>query len=418
MKSKEKIVYVYENFSSKEPLLLGHLYFDCQRGQEITSFEFNEEWLATKGKIFELDPELLAFRGRQYPTGKETFGLFADASPDRWGRMLMNKRERLLADREGRKPHKLHSIDYMLGVDDETRLGALRFKLKKDGTFVNNDKNTPIPPWTSLRTLEEMSRNIENDEIIKCEAWIEQLIKPGSSLGGARPKTTTIDTNGELWIAKFPSKNDEINSGAWEMVAHELAVKCGLAVPKARLEKFSGAGSTFLVKRFDREQDRRIHIASAMTMLGRTDGDSAAEGISYLDIVDFIKGFGSETKKDLHELWKRIVFSMSITNTDDHLRNHAFILTKTGWKLSPMFDINPVPYGKELSLNVDKDDNAISLDLAISVSPLFGIPADEARCIADKMLDTIHSSWEELAKKCNIPAAQIREMAPAFKLCE
>lgn len=153
-------------------------------------------------------------------------------------------------------------------------------------------------------------------------------------------------------------------------------------------------------------------------MLGRTDGDSATEGISYLDIVDFIKGYGSDTKRDLHELWKRIVFSMAISNTDDHLRNHAFILAKTGWKLSPMFDVNPVPYGRELSLNVDKDSNAINADLAISVSPLFGIPADEARCIANEMLDIIHNRWEDLARKYEIPAAQIREMAPAFKLSE
>ena len=301
---------------------MGMLYVNVIKGGETYSFEYNDQWLKKTGLMLMLDPELMPYSGRQYPVGKKIFGLFSDASPDRWGRVLMNKRERILAEREGRKPSKLHDSDYLLGVYDETRMGGIRFKKDPDGPFLSDDKETAAPPWTALRTLEEASRNFEKDE-----TGLNQLIRPGSSLGGARPKATVADTGDQLWIAKFPSKNDENDTGAWEMVVHELAVLCDLNVPEARLEKFSSLGSTFLVKRFDRMGRRRVHFASAMTLLGKTDGASAADGTSYLDIAAFIKAYGAQPKKDLEELWKRIVFNMAVTNTDDHMRNHAFILS-------------------------------------------------------------------------------------------
>ena len=244
-----------------------------------------------------------------------------------------------------------------------------------------------------------------------------QLIKPGSSLGGARPKATVVDTKEQLWIAKFPSKNDEYDTGAWEKVVHDLAKMCELNVPESKLEKFSKLGSTFLVKRFDRNGKRRIHFASAMTLLGKIDGASAADGTSYLDIAGFIKSYGANPKEDLLELWKRIVFNMAVTNTDDHLRNHAFLLTKNGWKLSPLYDVNPVPYGDELSLLVDDEDNSISVKLAIRTAPRFGVTEMDGEKIVVKMLSIIRNNWEQLAKKYGLSRGQIEVMRPAFYEC-
>ena len=414
----QKMIYVYDDFSCSEPLLMGTLYVNVIKGVESYSFEYNNEWLKKTGLMMTLDPELLPYSGRQYPSGKKIFGLFADASPDRWGRVLMNKRERILAEKEGRKPSKLHDSDYLLGVYDETRMGGIRFKLNPDGPFLSDDKETAAPPWAALRTLEEASRHFESDETGVSEKWLKQLIKPGSSLGGARPKATVVDTQGQLWIAKFPSRNDENDTGAWEMVAHDLAVLCGLNVPEAKLEKFSSLGSTFLVKRFDRIGKKRVHFASAMTLLGKTDGASAADGSSYLDIAAFIKSYGAKPKSDLMELWKRIVFNMAITNTDDHMRNHALILSGKGWRLSPLYDVNPVPYGDELSLNVDEEDNRISIDLAVQTAKRFGVEESDAESYAKDILGIIRDNWESLASGYGLSRRQIEEMRPAFSACE
>lgn len=417
MAASQKIIYVYDDFSFDTPMLLGRLYVGVIKGGENFSFEYDSDWLKRTVLPVDIDPELPAFAGRQYPNGKNIFGLFADASPDRWGRVLMNKRERILAEKEGRKPRKLHDSDYLLGVYDETRMGGIRLKDDTEGPFLSNDRETAAPPWATLRTLEEASRNFENDETGLSEKWLNQLIKPGSSLGGARPKATVVDPEGQLWIAKFPSKNDDNDTGAWEKVVHDLARMCGLNVPDSKVEKFSKLGSTFLVKRFDRNGDKRVHFASAMTLLGKTDGASAEDGSSYLDMVSFIKSNGANPKVDLIELWKRIVFNMTVTNTDDHLRNHAFMFTKTGWVLSPLYDVNPVPYGDELSLNVDEEDNRISLELAISVAPRFGIPESVAKGYADEIIGIVKENWEKLASAYGLSRGQIEEMRPAFSLC-
>lgn len=417
MSSNQKIIYVYDDFSTDVPLLMGCLYVSVIKGGESYSFEYDRNWLKTTGLSLSLDPELMPYAGRQYPSDKNIFGLFADASPDRWGRVLMNKRERILADKEGRKPNKLYDSDYLLGVYDETRMGGIRFKLDPNGPFLSDDQETAAPPWATLRTLEEASRHFESDESGLAEKWLNQLIKPGSSLGGARPKATVIDTKDQLWIAKFPSKNDENDIGAWEMVAHDLAALCGLNVPEAKLEKFSSLGSTFLVKRFDRIRDRRIHFASAMTLLGKTDGASAVDGISYLDIAGIIRSCGAQPKKDLVELWKRIVFNMAITNTDDHLRNHAFILESGGWVLSPLYDVNPVPYGGELSLNVDEEDNSINIRLAIQTAARFGIAETEAQNYAEEILEIVRDNWSKIAANYGLTRRQIEEMRPAFRAC-
>lgn len=417
MAVNQKTIFVYDDFSTEQPVLMGSLYVNVIKGGESYSFEYDKDWLRKTGLTLTLDPELMPYSGRQYPTGKNIFGLFADASPDRWGRVLMNKRERILAEKEGRKPSKLYDSDYLLGVYDETRMGGIRFKANLEGPFLSDDKETAAPPWATLRTLEEASRNFENDETGLTEKWLNQLIKPGSSLGGARPKATVVDTKDQLWIAKFPSKNDENDTGAWEMVAHDLAALCGLNVPEAKLEKFSPLGSTFLIKRFDRMGSKRVHFASAMTLLGKTDGASAADGSSYLDIAAFIKSYGAQPKKDLGELWKRIVFNMAVTNTDDHLRNHAFILTDKGWILSPLYDVNPVPYGDELSLNVDEEDNSISIDLAVQTAVRFGISESDAEAQAEEILKIVRDNWEKTAAGYGLTRRQIEEMRPAFSAC-
>ena len=412
-----KTILVYDDFSFDNPILLGKLCVDVIRGFESYSFEYDDEWLKRTKMSVSIDPALIPYGGRQYPNGKSIFGVFADASPDRWGRVLMTKRERLIAEKESRKPHKLNNSDYLLGVYDETRMGGLRFKLQSDGPFLSDDKETAAPPWASLRTLEEASRQFENDENVLNEKWLNQLIRPGSSLGGARPKATVVDEKGQLWIAKFPSKNDDNNTGAWEKVVHDLARMCELNVPESKLETFSKLGSTFLVKRFDRIGSKRIHFASAMTLLGKSDGANALNGTSYLDIASFIKSNGCNPKNDLVELWKRILFNMAVSNTDDHLRNHAFILTKNGWALSPLYDVNPVPYGDELSLNVNENDNRISIDLAIDTAQQFGISTNDAEAIAATILSTVMKNWEKLAFKYSIPRGKIEDMRPAFSLC-
>ena len=417
MSTNQKTILVYDNFSNNMPVLLGKLYVDTIKGGENYSFEYDSNWLKNTQLSVSLDPALISYGGRQFPTANSIFGIFADASPDRWGRLLMTKKERKLADRESRKPRKLNDSDFLLGVYDESRMGGIRFKLEEQGEFLSNDKETATPPWATLRTLEEASRQFENDETALDEKWLNQLLRPGSSLGGARPKATVVDTKGQLWIAKFPSKNDENNTGAWEKVVHDLARMCGLNVPESRLETFSKLGSTFLAKRFDRDGDKRIHFASAMTLLGKTDGASAADGSSYLDLVSIIKSSGCNPKEDLIELWKRIVFNMAVSNTDDHLRNHAFILKRNGWTLSPLYDVNPVPYGDELSLNINEDDNRISIPLAIETAHRFGIEEDVAQAMASEILEIVRNNWEKLAHNYHISRGQIEDMRPAFSAC-
>jgi len=412
----DKTIYVSECWSSDRPSLMGCLFVDQLRGKENCSFEYDGQWLKThSGQCF-LDPDLQLYRGRQYtPMDKKLFGIFSDSCPDRWGRLLMRRRESILAAREGRKPRQLSETDYLLGVHDEARMGALRFSFQADGPFLSCESTMAAPPWVTLRELEAASLAFEQDQDILNDKWLKHLLAPGSSLGGARPKATVRAADGALWIAKFPSRHDEQNTGAWEQVAHELAKACGLNVPESRLERFSDAGSTYLVKRFDRSGTRRIHFSSAMSLLGQTDG---ASGSSYLDLADFITKAGASPKEDLAELWKRIVFSMAVSNTDDHLRNHGFLLTEKGWRLSPMYDVNPVPYGEMLSMNVSMDDSRIDLDLAFHVAPFFGFAREAAENEARKMLATIRMLWRDIANSCGISRTARNEMAPAFTLSD
>lgn len=417
MAQSEKTIFVYENWRGEEPILLGKLRVSFIRGQESFSFEYSDEWLNSFESAYSLDPDLALYRGRQYvPLDKTLFGLFADSCPDRWGRVLMKRKEANDARKEDRKPRKLTESDFLLGVYDESRMGALRFRLDEGGEFQSHEKAFATPPWVNLRTLENASMEFEKDESGLEDKWLRELLAPGSSLGGARPKASVLAPDGSLWIAKFPSKHDEWNTGAWEKVVHDLARLCGLDVPESKLETFSKHGSTFLVKRFDRDGKRRIHFASAMTLLGKTDGASSADGSSYLDLAGFIRANGADPIRDLAELWKRIVFNMAVSNTDDHLRNHGFILTSTGWRLSPLFDVNPVPEGDRLSLNVSEYDDSIDLSLAIETAEYYGLSEDEAEKAATEICDTVQKNWESLAVKYGLSRGAIEHMRPAFSL--
>lgn len=407
---------MYENWSSTNPIILGRLYVDGDKRAEKFSFEYDNEWLLNNGAGITLDPELFLYRGRQYtPLGKQLFGLFSDSCPDRWGRLLLQRREAINARKENRRPNKLTESDYLLGVYDEARMGALRFSVDGGEHFEASDKALATPPWVTLRTLEAAAFSFENDEDGFEEKWLNQLLAPGSSLGGARPKATVQDTDGVLWIAKFPSKHDTVNSGAWEMVVHELAKMCGLNVPEARLETFSANGATFIVKRFDREGKRRIHFSSAMSLLGKVDGENDS---SYLDIAAFIRANGCRPKRDLLELWRRIVFSMAVNNTDDHLRNHGFIYTPQGWCLSPLYDVNPVPYGDNLSLMVDDKESTVDVDLALETAQYYDIDLHEAKSIAADMFRIVKDNWRELAKNNGLSRNAIEKMYSAFSMVE
>lgn len=410
-------IYVYENWRSEITTQIGTIYVDAGKGKQVVSFEYDEEWLNNVGDNFIFDPDLSLFKGRQYvPLDKTMFGVFADSCPDRWGRLLMKRREAILAKKEERKPRTLTDIDFLLGVYDETRMGGLRFSILPKGPFLSNDKELATPPWTTLRKLESASFAFEKNDDGMEEKWLMQLVAPGSSLGGARPKASVLGPDGSLWIAKFPSKNDEMNVGAWEMVVHDLAVQCNLNVPDAKLENFSKNGSTFLTKRFDRDGKKRIHFASAMTLLGKNDGANASDGSSYLEVASFIRKYGETVKKDLQELWCRIVFNMAVSNNDDHLRNHGFILGKEGWKLSPVYDVNPSIYGDTLSLNVDSDSNLIDFNLALSVAKLFDLTEKQAVEQLNDIKNIVESNWRKLARKYGLSRSEIESMSPAFDM--
>jgi len=411
---KELTIYVYADFAPFSCTLIGTVFVSQMKGKEIYSFEYDQSWL--KNLPIQIDPDLQLFKGRQYVAAdKDVFGFFSDSCPDRWGRKLMNRREELRARKANEKPKKLLESDYLLGVFDESRMGGLRFKTSLNGEFLSNEKDFATPPWTSLRELEQASLAFEKDDKGLDDKWLKQLLAPGSSLGGARPKASVMAPDGSLWIAKFPSRHDEFDTGAWEMVVHDLAKMCKLNVPEAKAEKFSKLGTTYLVKRFDRDGSRRKHFSSAMTMLGKQDGAGASDGSGYLDIAAFLKANGSNPQRDLLELWKRIVFNMAVSNTDDHFRNHGFLLENKGWVLSPLYDVNPDIYGEYLSLNIDSTYSVIDFDLAIAAARYYGITEKLAAQTVQSIRETVKCNWQVLAKKYKISRGEIERMSPAFR---
>ena len=416
--SAQKDIYVFMDwFEYDEPIYMGVLRSERLRGKEVFYYENDPQWLKYT-HFRNIDPDLSAFTGKQFlPVDKKNFGLFLDSSPDRWGRTLLMRREAVVARSENRQARNLSEADFLMGIYDGSRMGALRFKYDKDGEFMDNDHNMAIPPWASLRQLEYATQQIELEEIADNEyiRWLNMLIAPGSSLGGARPKANVLDNSNQLWIAKFPSKNDMKDMGAWEYVTGEMAQLCGITMSETRLQKLSSHHHSFLTKRFDRTDDgKRIHFASAMTMLGHTDGESYMDGVSYLEMAEWIIANCENTKENLEQLWRRIVFNIAVSNCDDHLRNHGFILNKKGWQLSPAYDINPDEYGSGLKLNISENDNSLDFDLALSVAPYFNLDVGKANQILTTVRTTV-SKWRKFATGCGIPKIEQEQVARAFR---
>lgn len=411
-----KRILVYADWQGlPETIQVGTLNVETTRGKEIFSFEYMPKWLqAPQAQI--LDPDLQLYSGPQFLNDeKPNFGMFLDSSPDRWGRVLMKRREAILARQEDRRIQPLMESDFLLGIYDGTRMGGLRFKYTEDGEFLSHATELAAPPWVSLRDLEYASQRLENEDMNASEElrWLNMLLAPGSSLGGARPKASVTDPNGGLWIAKFPSVNDDHDIGGWEMVVHELAVNCGIRVSQSQLGKYSGKHHTFLTNRFDRNSGQRIHFASAMTLLGQQDGADFNNGVSYLDIAGFIIQNGQQVNENLLELWKRMLFNILVKNTDDHLRNHGFLLRGDGWELSPAYDMNANPSGQGLTLNISDDDNSLDPELALSVATFFRLAASDAEKILENMIGQV-AQWHTIAGKHGMSRREQENMSGAF----
>jgi len=388
---------------------VGCLWTRVRQGRESATFQYDDAWLEDPER-FALEPALTLGPGAHHTAaGKALFGALGDSAPDRWGRTLMARAERRAARAEERPPRTLTELDFLLRVSDRFRQGALRFSAEPGGPFLGHTDADPIPPLIELPRLLAASDRIDNDD----DELLALLLAPGSSLGGARPKASVLDIDGALAIAKFPKRDDEIDIVRWEAVALTVAAHAGLDVPDWRLERLDDR-YVLIVRRFDRDDDGRIPFLSAMSMLSANDGDTR----SYLEIADALRQHGAESQCDRQALWRRVVFSILISNTDDHLRNHGFLYGGTaGWRLSPVYDLNPVPADLKprfLSTAIDLEDNEASMDLALSVAPYFALDENTARAVAKDVARSV-SAWRTVASKLGLPRPAIERMASAFE---
>ena len=411
-----RTIFVYADFDWFDtPRLFGELTYDSIRGKDSYGFSINKNWLHDYGNIF-LSDDLHNFIGIQYQLPeKDIFSCFSDALPDRWGRTLLKRREQILAKEEKRPVKRLSSFDYLVGIDDFSRMGGFRFKLSPEGNFINSETNLKVPPLTNVGELMHAAFEIEKSEmkeVLPSKKWINQLLNPGSSLGGARPKASVLDKENRLTIAKFPSVKDNYDVAKWEDFAHKMAKKAGINVADTRT--IPGKEHDILLsKRFDRTDDgKRIHYASAMTLLGLSDGDNAGNGFGYLDIVDFIVRNGSSVTQNLEELYRRVVFYIIIGNSDDHFRNHGFLLTPRGWELSPAFDINPTLLENQ-SLLINRYTNESSLGILLDSSHEYMLSRNRAEQIVNEVKNSM-KSWESDARKLGLPQRDIDMFAPRF----
>lgn len=410
-------MWVYADFDwLKDVELVGELSFENLRGSGTYGFQYSKEWLKKHSDIL-LSDDINNYPGMQYSQpGKDIFGCFSDALPDRWGRMLLNRREQILALEEKRPVRKLSSFDHLLGIDDFSRMGGFRFKTEPNHDFINQHSSLLIPPLTSLRALMQATLEIEHSEEkneLPDKKWINQLVQPGTSLGGARPKASIVDENKKLYIAKFPSRNDDYDVGLWEHFSHLLAHKAGINVATTRvlpgLEKYH----TFLSERFDRTKEgKRIHFASAMTMLGRSDGDNYANGYGYLDIVDFILKGCTNVEDNLRELYRRVAFNICIGNTDDHFRNHGFLLIAKGWTLSPAYDINP-SLNDYQSLLISGTSNESNLDILLDSCEEYMLDKKVSTDIIQEVVSAV-KNWKKLANQLQIPKSEMDRFSARF----
>ena len=406
----EILTYVHINLNG-EDISVGRLWSYFNNGKESASFKYDENWLKFS-RNFELEPYLPLAEGTIHTDNKKSiFASMSDCSPDTWGRLLIKRNEEKLAEQENRPHRQFNQLDYLLAVNDFSRQGALRFKKAPDGEFLTAKDKKAIPPLVDLPRLLAASERIIDDDASFND--IKELLIPGSSLGGARPKASVIDKTGNLCIAKFPKKDDNNNNVLWEAVALILAEKAGLKVQKWQLTQ-ALSKSVILLKRFDREGNRRIPFISAMSMLNANDGESGE--YSYLDIAEIIRTKGVHVKEDLKELWSRMLFSVLISNTDDHLRNHGFLkLESNGWSLSPLYDVNPsADRTSNLQLNIDETSSTTSVDLVLSVADYFGLTKKEAEAILKRQTTAV-SEWQPIAKHLGITGSEISRMNVAFR---
>jgi serine/threonine-protein kinase HipA len=381
------------------------------RGQ--IRFHYERSWLRDP-RAFSLDPDLSLDEHPFFPKPElGNFGVFLDSSPDRWGQTLMKRREALQAKDENRTPRTLYAWDFLIGVQDLTRQGALRFRRPGTDEFLGNEKMA-APPVTSLRELEAVAYQLSSrriDDLDALRRWLAVLVAPGASLGGARPKANFKKADGSLWIGKFPARDDDREVGAWEYVVHKLAQTAGVNVPHARLVRLNNAFHTFCVQRFDRMNGVRRFYASAMTLLRK----EQSEGTSYLELAQFIRSQGDaeHADRDLAQLFRRVAFNVAVGNRDDHLRNHGFILGKTGWRLAPAFDVNPNIDRAEHVLNIDDSDNRPSLETVLNTAAFYGLTDDRARQILQEVAVAV-GGWEDLARKAHITTADLELTKVAF----
>lgn len=405
-----KRLFVYADFDwLKKIELIGELSYESIRGSDSYGFSFDKDWLKNHSNIF-LSDDLNNFPGWQYThIGKDIFGCFSDALPDRWGKTLLLRREQILAKEEKRSVKRLNSYDYLIGIDDFSRMGGFRFKENKDNDFINVSNILRIPPLNEIKDLIVASKEIEkseDDNIMPDRKWLLQLIQPGSSLGGARPKASVIDSDKTLYIAKFPSHNDNYDVALWEHLSHLLAKKAGIMVAHTKTLLINDKHHTLLSKRFDRTPDgKRVHFASAMTLLGLNDGDNASSGFGYLDIVDFIIQQCFDVEHNLKELFRRVAFYICIGNTDDHFRNHGFILTPKGWTLSPAYDINPTN-NRYQSLLINNKTNDSNLNILLDSCEDYLIKKDTAQLIIEEVSNALRN-WKNDAFRLGIPSKEI-----------
>jgi len=381
------------------------------RGQ--IRFHYECDWLKDP-RAFALDPDLSLDEHPFFPKPElGNFGIFLDSSPDRWGQTLMKRREALQAKDEKRPPRTLYAWDFLVGVQDLTRQGALRFRRPGTEAFLGDEKMA-APPVTTLRELEAVAYQLSNrriDDLDALRKWLAVLVAPGASLGGARPKANFTETDGSLWIGKFPARDDDRDVGAWEYVVHQLAQEAGIDVPPARLIKLNNDFHTFCVQRFDRANRSRRFYASAMTLLRKTQ----SEGTSYLELAQFIRAQGDaeHADADLEQLFRRVAFNIAVGNRDDHLRNHGFVLGKTGWRLAPAFDVNPNIDKAEHVLNIDDVDNRPSLETVLSTAAFYGLDDVQARQIMNEVVMVV-DRWQDAARRMRISGADIDLTAGAF----
>lgn len=397
-------------------ILIGYLTLSKGRSGDAIRFQYDDNWLTNKTPLppFDLEPSLGAFAGPHYPPADNAlFGIFRDMSPDRWGRVLMERREVVRAKAEIRPVRTLFEWDFLLGVADAGRMGALRLRNPETGEFVA-DSEFPVPPVTRLRELETIVAELEKagaEEQPEYRAWLLQLTAPGTSLGGARPKASYMDTDGSMWLAKFPASEDRRDIGLWESLAAGLAAKCGIVMPDSRTLEFSNRGHTFATQRFDRVGGSRRLYASAMTLTGKREGDAA----SYLDIVEAIETQGEKGKiaADLEQLFRRILFSILIGNRDDHLRNHGFLRGQSGWMLSPAFDINPNPDKAEHALAIDEADPTPTTATLIASRDYYRLGQAKVRQIENEIRGVV-ASWKAEAARLGIAGREIAALDPVI----